>query len=165
MQALAFSTQFNVAGTTYFTSDSIAHVYNAITHPIDTIFELRHSNIVAFINIVMTTGWVLLIMVAKLTGADLLGDTSSAFLFYYWTATTHLMLLCMVYTSCIEQAGTRVHIQHDSHGTPVRVREDNDNVAHAYPGIAVINPGARLRTTRTGARLRTTTSRRNRRCT
>eukprot|EP00961_Rhodomonas_salina_P181351 2447996-Rhodomonas_salina.1 len=71
----------------------------------------------------MTTGWVLLILAAKITGADLSGDKSSAFLFYYWTATTHFMLLCMVHASCIEQACTRVHIQHDACGTPVRVRE------------------------------------------
>eukprot|EP00961_Rhodomonas_salina_P112422 1512708-Rhodomonas_salina.1 len=71
----------------------------------------------------MTTGWVFLILAAKLTGAYLLGDKSSAFLFYYWTATTHFMLLCMVYASCIEQARTSVHIQHDARGTPDRVRE------------------------------------------
>eukprot|EP00961_Rhodomonas_salina_P226868 3067240-Rhodomonas_salina.1 len=88
----------------------------------------------------MTTGWVLLILAAKLTGADLSGDKSSAFLFYYWNATTHFMLLCMFYASCIEQARTRVHIQHDTRGTPVRAHEVNDNMAHAYPGIAVINP-------------------------
>eukprot|EP00961_Rhodomonas_salina_P285596 3859378-Rhodomonas_salina.1 len=58
MQALAVSTRFNVAGFFNFISDRTAHAYNAITHLIDTIVELRHSNIVAFIHIVMTTGWV-----------------------------------------------------------------------------------------------------------
>eukprot|EP00961_Rhodomonas_salina_P211485 2855443-Rhodomonas_salina.2 len=57
MQALTISTRFNLAGITDIISDYTVHAYNAIEHPIDTIFELQHSNIVAFIHIVMTTGW------------------------------------------------------------------------------------------------------------
>eukprot|EP00961_Rhodomonas_salina_P116076 1562242-Rhodomonas_salina.1 len=66
----------------------------------------------------------------------------------------HFMLLCMVYASCIEQARTRVHIQHDARGTPVRAREVNYNMAHAYPGIAVINPEILFDAQRTTERAR-----------
>eukprot|EP00961_Rhodomonas_salina_P208141 2808795-Rhodomonas_salina.1 len=117
-----------MAGIIDFISDYTAHVYNTITQPINTIFELRHSNIVSDDHWMGTSDLGCQAHWSRSLGGQVLCGS-------LLTATTHFMLLCtgMVYTSCIKQASTRVHIQYDAHCTPVLVREFN-------PGITVINP-------------------------
>eukprot|EP00961_Rhodomonas_salina_P123060 1657620-Rhodomonas_salina.1 len=85
----------------------------------------------------MTLGWVFMITAAAACRLKLCGDDTSNFLLYYWTATTHLALLWMLYLT-LEHA----YLRPQQRRTPVH-NQDQESV-HAYSGTATVNPAILL---------------------
>eukprot|EP00961_Rhodomonas_salina_P055084 740140-Rhodomonas_salina.1 len=95
----------------------------------------------------MTTGWVAMISAATILGVILSGKDTTHFLFYYWTATTHFMILWSLYLSLTEYPMPnlcRTSTQ-DQSATSTRAHNemppaDQDHLSYAYAGQATITP-------------------------
>eukprot|EP00961_Rhodomonas_salina_P184153 2486683-Rhodomonas_salina.1 len=91
---IVFMTQINVSDIISTLTSCLSYAFTASTGVMnDTIFHICQSNIAAFMHIMMTAGWVTMISAATIFCVDLSGKDTKHFLFYYWTATKHFMIL------------------------------------------------------------------------
>eukprot|EP00961_Rhodomonas_salina_P134414 1807986-Rhodomonas_salina.1 len=141
---IVFMTRINVSDMISTSTSHLSHAFTATMGVAnDTIFHIRQSNIAAFMQI----GWVAMISAATILGIDLSGKDTTHFLFYYWTATTHFMILWSLYLSLTDypMPDLRGTATHDQRATPTRVHNepspaDQDHLSYAYAGQATITP-------------------------
>eukprot|EP00961_Rhodomonas_salina_P177389 2391960-Rhodomonas_salina.1 len=148
---IVFMTRINVSDIISTSTSLLSHAFTATAGVAnDTIFHIRRSNIAAFMHITMTTGWVAMISAATILGIDLSRKDTTHFLFYYWTATTHFMILWSLYLSLTEypMPNLRRTYTQDQRATSTRAHNelneqspaDQDHLSYAYSGQATITP-------------------------
>eukprot|EP00961_Rhodomonas_salina_P167748 2261166-Rhodomonas_salina.1 len=145
---IVFMTQINVSDMISTSTSCLSHAFTATAGVAnDTIFHIRRSNIAAFMHITMTTGWVAMISAATILGVDLSGKDTMHFLFYYWTAMTHFMILWSLYLSLTEypMPNLRRTYTQDQRATSTRAHNeqspaDQDHLSYSYSGQGTITP-------------------------
>eukprot|EP00961_Rhodomonas_salina_P040253 540921-Rhodomonas_salina.1 len=149
---IVFMTWINASDIISTSTSCISYAFKVtatmgVTVANDTTFHICRSNIAAFMQITMTAGWVTMNSAATILGVDLSGKDTRHFLFYYWTATTHFMILWSLYLSLTDypMPNSRSIVVHDQSATATRAHDkpspaDQDHLSYAYARQATITP-------------------------